>query len=888
VADFGDAEIRVRPVADPGASRKAGQQAADHVGDGFDGEARGGRMGGSFATGMVAGIAGGLASQLPAMVGGFAKELFGLAGSMEEIDRRAGVVFGDNLPRATDRIGEMNEALGLSKNQALGAAAGIQDILVPMGFARDAATDMSLELLELGGALAGNTGGTRTAEEAHAALTAALTGEREQLKAYGVVLNEETVTTRVAEMATRGLVYETEQQAKAAATLELVTEASTDAIDLWNNRAGTQAEATARTKARMQEAKGELARGLGPAMLAGTELAAGFAGTLAKGVTFLMEHKEAVLLLGAAYAGLKAGNALGGAIQSMQAAKAAHGSLTAAMRTGMTKAISPWGLAAAGLTVGVGLLVKAWKDAAAKRREFNKDAATVAQALTNEDGLVVSLAGSWDTLSDAQQTAADALAQYLETDSRFTDRNQGDDLTRLGLTYEDLAESIHGGEDALRDFIARGEASNEFTVGSEAAMERLLEAYRQGPNALEDFLGSMEAAGLGISGNTDLLKSYARELDVTIEGLRDQAVGQVAAAKAAGLYDDAQADALMATIRASESIEELTRISNTAAGVVDEHTVSTKEMELALADTEAKLATMNDTTDDSVDVLGDAEEQTDDTRSAVEKLGDEYGELTDMVDEARAAIDRMKGGQVALDDATLNLNASTDDLSAALDENGHTFDIGTEAGRENMEQARDTAGSIRDLELALIENGTAADEAKGFTDLYRDSLREQLIAAGLSEDAVDALIETYGEVPPEVDTAMYVDSQLATFAVRNYRAEIGRVPRSWTTTFTNRIMTIISPALDEDGRPRFQHGGRPPVGRDVIVGERGPEVMRFDAPGRIIPNHRLAAEGGGGGPIVGELHVNVSGSMDMTDPNAARDLAERLRDELVRLEAETR
>lgn len=873
----------MRPVADPKASRKAGEDAADDVGAGFDGDKRGKGLGGSFAGGLVSGIGMGLSQQLPGMIGGFAKELFGLAGSMEEIDRRAGVVFGDNLPRAVEALDAMNESLGLSESQALGAAAGIGDILVPLGFARDAATDMALELVELGGALAGNTGGTRTAEEAHAALTAALTGEREQLKQYGVVLNEETVKLRVAEMATRGLVYETEAQAKAAATLELVTEASGDAIELWNTRAGTQAEATALTKAKMQEAKEELAEGLAPAMLAGTELAAGFAGALATGVSFLMEHKDAVLLLGTAYAGLKAGNALGGAITSMQNARVAHGSMTAAMKSSLGKVFTPQGLAFAALAVGVALLVKRWKDAAAARAEFNKDAKTVATALTNENGLVVDLSGSWDDLSDSQLTAAEALAVYLETDSRFKDKNQLDDLARMGLSYEDLGAAIHGTEESFRDFLARADSSGEITGLTAENTDLLVSAWREGPEALTEMTRGLGFIGDELGGNTDLLVSFAREQDVTIEGLRDQALGSITAAQAAGAYGQAHADALRETVAAAESISVLTDIQNT-------NTAAATHAEGEAGRLVARYGTLADGVDDTTDALGDdtdalgeEEEAAEDTRSEVEKLADTYGELTDMVDEARAAIDRMKGGQVSLDDATLGLNEEMDNLSATLEENTGGFDIGTEAGRENMEQARDTAESIRDLELAMVENGTAVDEAKAFTDLYRDALSEQLVQAGLTETGVGELIDTYGEVPDDVGTALSVDTGQPTQEILDWIATLNGIPASKSTTITTTYAAVGGP-----GGGNRAHGGRNQLGQPTLVGERGPELVVFDQPSRTLTAAQTAAGAGQGSGGIGELHVNITGTMDLTDPNTARRVAERIRDELVHLEAETR
>ena len=56
----------------------------------------------------------------------------------------------------------------------------------------------------------------------------------------------------------------------------------------------------------------------------------------------------------------------------------------------------------------------------------------------------------------------------------------------------------------------------------------------------------------------------------------------------------------------------------------------------------------------------------------------------------------------------------------------------------------------------------------------------------------------------------------------------------------------------------FANGGRPPVGRISLVGERGPELFVPDAAGVIIPNNRI----GGGGTVI---NVDARGA---TDPAA--------------------
>ena len=64
----------------------------------------------------------------------------------------------------------------------------------------------------------------------------------------------------------------------------------------------------------------------------------------------------------------------------------------------------------------------------------------------------------------------------------------------------------------------------------------------------------------------------------------------------------------------------------------------------------------------------------------------------------------------------------------------------------------------------------------------------------------------------------------------------------------------------------FAKGGRPPVGRPSIVGEKGPELFVPDRAGTIIPNNQL----GGGTNIV--VNVDASGSSVEGDEQQGREL----------------
>ena len=60
----------------------------------------------------------------------------------------------------------------------------------------------------------------------------------------------------------------------------------------------------------------------------------------------------------------------------------------------------------------------------------------------------------------------------------------------------------------------------------------------------------------------------------------------------------------------------------------------------------------------------------------------------------------------------------------------------------------------------------------------------------------------------------------------------------------------------------FADGGRPPVGRPSVVGERGPELFVPDRAGTIVPNNAL-----GGAAMASNVVVNVDASGTTVEGN---------------------
>jgi hypothetical protein len=164
-----------------------------------------------------------------AAAGGIIIKSISQASDLAETTSKVGVVFGDAADEVL-RFGETSaQAIGLSKNAALGATATFGNLFVSMGLGTEKAADMSTELVTLAGDLASfnNIDPSEAADK----LRAGLTGESEPLKSLGININETIIKAKALEL---GLV----KTGQSTADLRLKTVAMNEA----------QKEAAAATK----------------------------------------------------------------------------------------------------------------------------------------------------------------------------------------------------------------------------------------------------------------------------------------------------------------------------------------------------------------------------------------------------------------------------------------------------------------------------------------------------------------------------------------------------------------------------------------------------------------------------------------------------------------
>jgi hypothetical protein len=163
-------------------------------------------------------------------------------------------VFGAQLPPMRKWAKAHRDDFGGSTQDVLNYAAGLQDLIVPMGFSRKEATGMTKDIGSLVPVLTEWDKSGRSSAEITDILAAALTGERESLKSLGVTISQDAVNKQVELMRSHGeLTGATDEQAQAQATLALLYQKTGDAQRSYADNADTVGRRTRRTTSDLKE-----------------------------------------------------------------------------------------------------------------------------------------------------------------------------------------------------------------------------------------------------------------------------------------------------------------------------------------------------------------------------------------------------------------------------------------------------------------------------------------------------------------------------------------------------------------------------------------------------------------------------------------------------------
>jgi len=192
------------------------------------------------------------------------KQFLALSDNIEATMWKANVVFWEYIWDVKKVAKETASAMGLSNTQYIKAAAGLQDLLVPMWFAREEATKMTTDTIWLAWALAEWSAWQYDATQVSEILTKAMLWEREQLKSLWISISEADVKQKLLEMWMEKATGAALQQAKAIATQTLLFEKSTDAQASFAEWSDSLVRKQAEMRASINNAKEAIAQGLIP------------------------------------------------------------------------------------------------------------------------------------------------------------------------------------------------------------------------------------------------------------------------------------------------------------------------------------------------------------------------------------------------------------------------------------------------------------------------------------------------------------------------------------------------------------------------------------------------------------------------------------------------
>ena len=231
--------------------------------------------------------------------------------------------------------------------------------------------------------------------------------------------------------------------------------------------------------------------------------------------------------------------------------------------------------------------------------------------------------------------------------------------------------------------------------------------------------------------------------------------------------------------------------------------------------------------------------------------GPDENELKRLAEIAAASADRVR----SLEQQTLLASALNDEERRNFERQIQIADL--LENKNNLSQAqleRELEATLNlheqeDATRAIIEaNEIRAKKQQEEDDRKAEALRQQQAEA-------DRLQKIYDQIGQTISTGIVDTLMEAKSASEALGGVLNNVARQMMQLGVNTLLKSTNLGIFANLGGLFANGGRPPVGRPSIVGERGPELFVPDRAGTILPNGV-----GMGSNISVNVNVDASGS----------------------------
>jgi len=663
------------------------------------------------------------------------RALLGRAAEINETQSKFNTVFGESSRQVQEFVESQAQLMGLTQQRAQELLATAGSVAQGAGLAKKQSADMSVEIAQLAGDLASfnNAKPQRTFE----AITSALTGEREQLKQFGIVIQENMVQQRALANTSKESAEALTQQEKAVATLELAYDKAGEAVGDLERTSESAANTGRQAGAAWREVRDTFAEQLLPA-----------AAEINQELLELAENEEVM------QATREAAQALSEQLTSGIKLASSFFQLFAENRESLATAAD----ATFRLVTAVGVYVAAVKAQTlwTKRAVIAQKAATVAQRglnaamKANPIGLVVS-----------------ALTVVLPFLYRFRD----------GIT--DAAA-------AVLDFSANAVRSLQSVVDRlKTLASQIPDAVATGPLAV--FKGAVQGLGTAVDASADTMEGWAESLRKVGEESKEASVKM--GEQEAVTFQDTQT-----TQENSQAQQENTQAQRENAAARREVASATREqveaqnevIDQGTPDFSKTLVGQADSIRDVRDLLrGGLLNSIQATETAISNLQEEYENATGAQRrrDLQALIEKLKKHRDELDIAQKKVQEYGKDLdenlkAEAVDAVEQSFlELGTAIGQSQKTIASfgDAAKSIlADLASTIAKQLIAIGSAVSIVNPVKGGA---FIAAGVTLQAISARIRSSQESSPDRggDTREPAEPPSFQEGVENFEGGLARV-----------------------------------------------------------------------------------------------------------------
>ena len=468
---------------------------------------------------------------------------------LEDATAAAGVVFGDSMQTIIAQSENAARTMGMSKKEVIDAANTFGTMGKSAGLAGNDLAGFSTQMTQVAADLASFKGGSP--EEAVLAVGAAMRGETEPIRRYGVLLDDATLRSRALKL---GLIETTKegltpQQKVLAAQAEILAQ-TTDAQGDFARNSESTANVAKTLAAESANLSAELGEKLAPAIIQAQKAGIG----LLQWAT----DNQAVLVpligtLGVVTAGVLGFVAAGKAMEAVKAARATIqglGDAFSAMSSKAKMATLSMGAIGVALTIGAavyGLFAGAQERAKQASEDFaqalradsgaigENTAAMVANRLEKEGALVAAqtLGISSQDLTRAFLEQGQAMVEMRRRILEYTDgtgaqyaaattllrvlQEQGGALKSAQGEYQRVTEATAAAAAAAKTMASSTADAKTATADATQTMKDYVEKVRQAGQAQLQLSGSQIALEAAYDDATASVKRNGKTLDDTTE-----------------------------------------------------------------------------------------------------------------------------------------------------------------------------------------------------------------------------------------------------------------------------------------------------------------------------------------------------------------------------------